>query len=510
MKLPTFLFSGRNKYYSIGTIVLILIIISFIFNGNGGSSFPFTIKQSDFVNTVKVTGKAVFDDRADLGFDKNGRISAIYKKVGDKVGKGDIIASIDNGDINAELAQKQAAVDRERAKLDSTLQGTRPEQLKIYQQSYSDATNALITAIRSSYLNIESALLTQVDTLFTNGSSVNPIINILTVGDSDKKDIEAERLLTNEAMNDWKDSISSLNSNPNSTNTENTIKIAASTISKAKIFMDKLGKIALDLDERGSYSEGTVNDIRNTVNEAAQNISSASNVLITAETAYNSAKDNFVLAQSGSTDFDKSAQQASLRSAEADLANVRARISSTIISAPFAGIVTRVDTKLGEVVSPADSPVTIMNLDSLIIEAYIPEININQVNIGNKALVTFDAFGDEEKYEGSVISIDLAETMRDGVATYKIQVKLDNPASYIRSGMTSDVVITTNTEENIISIPRGYLLKENNQYFLFVGKDSGSAKKVAVEIQEIGSLSKVKILSGVSDGDTILPPPASE
>jgi len=509
MKLPTFFARKRNLYWSIAILVIIIIIISSVFGGSGSDSFPVSIKREKFINTVSITGKAVFDDKSDLGFDKSGRISAIYKKVGDKVGRGDIIASIDNGDINAELAQKQAVVDRERAKLDSTLEGTRPEQIQIYTQSFTDASNALIVAIRSAYLKAESALLTQVDTVFANGSSVNPEINIVNTGDSEKRKIENERLLLNESVKKWQLSISSLNKNSSPANLESARTLTVSTFSQLKTFMDNLSKITLDLNEGNSgYTTSAIDTIRDTINSASQVISTASNSFVTAETAYNSAKDTLSLAQSGSTTYDISAQSATLRAAEADLANTRARIYQTIISSPFSGIVTRIDAKIGEIVSPAESPVTVMNLDSLMIEAYVPEININQVKTNDLAKVTFDAFGEDEIFDGLVTAIDLAETVRDGVATYKIQVKLDKPSQYIRSGMTSDVTVTTGEKDNIITIPRGYLIREDGKYFVMFGTNSNAVKK-EVTVGDVGSMSRVEILSGLEDGDSIVSPIAS-
>lgn len=508
MKLPTFSFfvRGKNKYWSIAALIVIIIILMSVFGNGDGSSYPLVVKREKFVNTVAITGKAVFDDRADLGFDKNGRISAIYKKVGDKVGRGDIIASIDNGDINAEIAQKQAAVDRERAKLDSTLEGTRPEQLQIYKQSYTDASNAFVIAIRSSYLEVESALLTQVDTIFTNGSSVNPEIDILTIGDSDKRTIELRRVSVNDDVKRFKAALSTLSSDTTQSNIESTRSIAAASLKNIKLFMDELSAKILDLNTNNSgLTEEGIDTVKETINSASQVISTASNSFQAAETAYNSAKDTLSLAQSGSTSFDVSAQSASLRSAEADLANTRARLSQTVISSPFAGIVTRMDAKLGEIASPSESPITVMNLESLIIEAYVPEININSVKVGNAASVVFDAFGEDQVFTGSVISIDLAETVRDGVATYKIQTKLDVPSQYIRSGMTSDVTITTGEKDAVISIPRGYLIRENGTYFVMFGSN-GNAVKKQVEIADLGSMSRVEIVGGLDDGDSIVSP----
>jgi len=59
-----------------------------------------------------------------LGFSQGGKVSSVRAKVGDKVARGAVIASVENGDLRAGLEQKQAALLREQTKLKS-LEGSR-------------------------------------------------------------------------------------------------------------------------------------------------------------------------------------------------------------------------------------------------------------------------------------------------------------------------------------------------------------------------------------------------
>src|SRR5690606_27447694 len=113
----------------------------------------------------------------------------------------------DNGSIRADVAQREAALERERARLAALYRGTRPEQIALAEQRYADASSALVIAMNSAHLETEGAILTMVDTLFTNGASVNPALKIRARSDNEKRSIEQDRLVVGEKLARWKNSL---------------------------------------------------------------------------------------------------------------------------------------------------------------------------------------------------------------------------------------------------------------------------------------------------------------
>ncbi|HRY27906.1 MAG TPA: efflux RND transporter periplasmic adaptor subunit [Candidatus Moranbacteria bacterium] len=63
------------------------------------------IAKGNLTRTVSVTGKLVAKEQADLSFKISGRIEAMFVDIGDKVEKGQKIATIDKGTLNEQLYQ---------------------------------------------------------------------------------------------------------------------------------------------------------------------------------------------------------------------------------------------------------------------------------------------------------------------------------------------------------------------------------------------------------------------
>jgi membrane fusion protein PltH len=66
---------------------------------------------------------------ADLAFDASERITAINVEEGDRVTRGEVLATLDTRHIDAQLAAAQAAVASQQAALDKLIAGNRPEEI---------------------------------------------------------------------------------------------------------------------------------------------------------------------------------------------------------------------------------------------------------------------------------------------------------------------------------------------------------------------------------------------
>ena len=136
------------------------------------------------------------------------------------------------------------------------------------------------------------------------------------------------------------------------------------------------------------------------------------------------------------------------------------------------------------------------------IESYVPEINIALIAVRDKASVTLDAYG-EKIFPASVVSIDPAETVRDGVSTYRAMLQFDAQNPLIKSGMTANVSITTDTKESALAVPQGLVVYRDGKMFVRVLVDKSTVER-EVTLGGVSSLGEVEILSGLKEGDTII------
>src|SRR4030042_6631537 len=75
------------------------------------------VKQGDLKETVSVTGTLKANDTISLNFETTGRVKSVDVRVGQKVGKGDVIGYLDA--VGLQLAVDQARANIEQARADA-------------------------------------------------------------------------------------------------------------------------------------------------------------------------------------------------------------------------------------------------------------------------------------------------------------------------------------------------------------------------------------------------------
>ncbi|MEN9913243.1 MAG: hypothetical protein RLY66_651 [Candidatus Parcubacteria bacterium] len=488
------------------TLAIIIILIIIAVGGGNTSEETMTISRGQFLNEVSASGKVIAAQSSNLGFDQSGRVSGVYAKVGDSVKTGTILASIENGSIRAEITQKQAALAREQAKLAAIRRGTRTEQLALTEQKYIDASSALVIAMRNTYLETESAILSDIDTLFENGNSVNPSIDIRTDDAQEERSIEAERLKTSEKLAAWKTALAPLTAQSDSKAITSARMLGTDALSYTRTFIDHMGRIANNISPGNSgLSQSAIDEIRSTVNTAGQAVSTASSAEQTSYSSWATASNNLVLDKSGSATEDITAQESQVKASEADLANAQAQLRKTLVIAPFDGIVTKMDAKIGEISSPSVSDIAMIGVGLFEIESYIPEVSIARLFVDNPASITLDAYGSDISFDATVIAIDPAETVRDGVSTYKTTLRFADADPRIKPGMTANIRITAERKADVIIIPKSVITEKNGSKTVLV-KVGESSQEVTVTTGSMTALGQIEILSGLSEGDVIILP----
>ena len=243
----------------------------------------------------------------------------------------------------------------------------------------------------------------------------------------------------------------------------------------------------------------TMNTGLSTLNQAISTVAMAKTALDQAQTAYTEANNNFILANAGSSAEAVRAQQATVDSLAAVVAKGR-------IYSPIDGVVTRVDPSEGEYATPGVSGFAVQSAGAYKIEAYVPEADIAKIAIGNHADVTLDAYGSGVIFSASVALIDPAETVLEGVPTYKVTLYFDKKDDRIRSGMTANTDILTHEDDNVLYIPTRAIITDDsgNKTTRVLNKDGKTFVSVPVTVGLRGSSGTTEITSGVSAGQKVV------
>ncbi|MBT8402972.1 MAG: HlyD family efflux transporter periplasmic adaptor subunit, partial [Gemmatimonadetes bacterium] len=181
-----------------------------------------------------------------------------------------------------------------------------------------------------------------------------------------------------------------------------------------------------------------------------QALEQAATHLATMRTATVRAEQALALTEEGPRTETLTAQRAVVAQAEAAAGRARANLARTVLVAPGSGLVTVRHREPGEVLSPGQPVVTIMDPSDRWVRIYVREDRVGRVNLGQAATITVDAFPDRT-FTGIVSFIGSeAEFTPRNVQTpdertqlvYPVKVRITgDDALALKPGLPADVVL---------------------------------------------------------------------
>jgi HlyD family secretion protein len=200
-------------------------------------------------------------------------------------------------------------------------------------------------------------------------------------------------------------------------------------------------------------------------------------------------------------------EAAEVAAAEARIDAALATLSQAWVEAPFDGVITSVFPQLGDQVTTGSQAFRLDDLNSLLVDLAVSEIDINQIEIGQEVLTTFDAIRAKE-YRGKVVAVDRVGTSDQGVVDFTVTVELTEPDELVKPGMTAAVNIVVSQLEDVLLVPNRAVRFLEGRQVVYLLRDN---QIVPVNIQ-LGASSETD--SQVIDGELevgdmiILNPPA--
>lgn len=464
--------SRRTKIIFFVALVLVIIFSLKGDNSDDGSVIE-TVKRQTLSSTVSASGTVVSSTDLSLGFEQSKVVQSISVKVGDKVRKGQILATLSNGTERATLLSAKA-------KYNKVLEGSSNEEINLATVNLQSTTKTQDGLVEDARKKMLSADLVATSDGITSANS--PIISGVYSGPEGTYSISfqtggSDSYVTFSGIESGTTPINSYTTNP-------------------------LGKYGLFIKmPTGASASGG-----NTWTVKIPNKSGAS--YATNLGAYESAKNTrdqaIAIAQAELDLKTAKARNSDVESAYADVAIAEANLEKTILRAPADGTVTLVDIKYGELATVGKTAIAIQDINNLYIEANINENNIKDIQVGQSIAVTFDAFPGEE-YKAEVSSIDPASTNTNNVVNYKIKALISDKTN-IRPGMTANMTILTSIVNDVLVIS-GRNINTNDgksEVAVIVDEDKMKTVSKSVEVGLRGDGDMVEIKSGLNVGDKVL------
>ncbi|MEJ2055530.1 MAG: efflux RND transporter periplasmic adaptor subunit, partial [Calditrichaceae bacterium] len=157
-----------------------------------------------------------------------------------------------------------------------------------------------------------------------------------------------------------------------------------------------------------------------------------------------------------------------MESAKISWEEAKLNLDYTHIKSPISGHIGERLAKIGERIQPTDRLFSVVNNSQVIAVVYVPEKNLNKLEINQKALIHSDNLGDEV-FEGWIKRISPVVDPASG--TFKVTVGVKNKENRLRPGMFVNVEIIIETHNNVVLIPKTAVVYENEYMNVFVVRD---------------------------------------
>jgi len=152
-----------------------------------------------------------------------------------------------------------------------------------------------------------------------------------------------------------------------------------------------------------------------------------------------------------------------LKQLELQLEEAQRQLSYTEVRAPIRGTITHRMVNLGDQITVNQHLFDIVDFDTLVARVYVPEKELQRLDVGLPARITVPALGGAA-YDGKVIR--LAPIVDPNSGTLKVTVGIPDWKG-LRPGLYVDVALVTDVHQAALLVPKRALVYDQDQVFVY-------------------------------------------
>ncbi len=490
---------------AITVVVIIILLIALSAGKKPATLVTDTVALRDLRSTVLATGTVTSTTDLNLSFASSGMVSSVQVKVGDKVTKGQTLATLSNQSQLGALTQAQGSLKSAQAALNKLLQGATNEETAIAETALAGAKVDLANTKISQASLVANALRSMLNAGLAikpaPGSSITPAYTPTLSGTYTGTEAGTYYITTRGGSAGYMN-YSGLETGASTSITTNAIPLGVRGLyltfpTGFTNMSDMNWVVTIPNTEAATYLTA-----QNAYTTAQSNEKSA---IASAEAVVNARQADLNYKKASARSADVEAAEANVLSAQGHVQSALAAYNDTIVRAPADGTITGVDIKVGELATAQKAVMVLQDVSHLYLEANINEADISSLVIGQPVEVTLDAFGPDQKYPATLSHIDPASTVVSGVVNYKIKAEIQGDVATVRPGMTANMTIVTADKKQVLVIPSRAVLDGTSGKIVRVVTDEkkGAYVETPVTVGLQGD-DGTEIISGLSAGQKIV------
>ncbi len=451
---------------------------------------------SDLANNdspLPLLGTVTSVSEATIRSETSGKLTRVYKKLGDYVEAGQVIAEFENSSEKAAVLQAEGSYDAAKVARDIARINSRTTN-----SSLSDSKTNALNTISSAFVNMDDIIHVKTDAVYTNPRNQDvkfsmsvPDANLTLSLEARRKKIETmltARQLENSTLTTDSDLISELNS----------IQTDAQII---KTYLDDLATAYSKAIPDNNYSTSVISVGIANVSIARGTISSTISAIVSAKTTLNASLAAQAVAgkTSGDIDTNVTTADAQVKQAQGAYNAAISRLEKTVVRSPINGTLNSLSIETGDFVSAFTEVAVVSNNGSLEIVAYVTEDDAKRITVNSPVII-------DSNVKGLVTRIASAIDPR----TKKIEVRIGitDTSSRLINGQSvrvdvSKTVTKITSTSGPIKIPLSALKLTPNGAYVFTVSSTSSL--ISIKVTEGAILGEeIQILSGLNGSESIV------
>jgi membrane fusion protein (multidrug efflux system) len=198
---------------------------------------------------------------------------------------------------------------------------------------------------------------------------------------------------------------------------------------------------------------------------------------------------------------DVDTNEATLRSAIADVGALQAQIDRKIVRAPFAGKLGIRAVNLGQYLNPGTMITVLQAVEAVYADFTLPQQKLEIVKVGMPVKVQTDAGA---VLDGTIAAVD--PTLDTATRTLRVRAALPNQSEKLRPGMYVNVAVILPGNQSVVAAPQTAVVHAPYGDSVFVVEDKDGGKVARQQFVRLGEARGdfVAILDGVTAGQELV------
>jgi HlyD family secretion protein len=455
------------------------------------------VQRGTLSATVAAAGNLQAHQAVDLSFGQSGTVKAVQAAVGDRVKAGDLLAELDTADLELNLRSAEVSL--------KNAQNALAEARNPYtEQDISDA-QASVNSAQAAYDKVaagasQSDLASAQAAVTSAQAAYNAAVASANTSDSElvsaAATLEKARIALQSAQSAY-DKVA-WRGDAGATSQAQELQSATLDYDTAKAAYEALAATSKsDASSKIASAAASLQSARANLAGLKDQVTAAD--LASAQAALTQAQNNLAKLLAGPTATELDTAENGVETAQIAVDQAKRALEQALLVAPFDGVVTAVTAAAGE--SSSGAAITISDLDNLEVVVQMSEVDVPQIQTGQKVEITLDALTDVT-LEGVVTQISPAGTLTSGVVNYPVTVALTRSADGVKTGMTANLSIITARKDNVLTVPNRAVKSVGSRKMVTLFRD-GQQIPTPVEVGT-SSDTRTEIISGLNEGDLVV------